>query len=92
MAAKFAVMNDQSGDQKDCTLKEWTDLQAQGYRIVDAPGYDAAVALQADDEDALTPSEQRMADQGNADAAKAAERDFPEAKPSAADKPKADRK
>jgi hypothetical protein len=44
MAAEFAVTNDQSGDQKDITLKEWEKLQLQGYRIVDVAAYDNAVA------------------------------------------------
>jgi hypothetical protein len=44
MAAKFAVMNDQSGDEQEVTLKEWEAMQGQGYRITDAAAYDNAMA------------------------------------------------
>lgn len=44
MPAKFAVMNDQSGDEKEVTLKEFADLQLRGYRIVDVGAYNQAVA------------------------------------------------
>jgi len=44
MPAKFAVTNDQSGDSKDATLEQFEELRLQGYRVVDAGGYDNAVA------------------------------------------------
>lgn len=88
MAQKIALVNDQSGDEKDANVKDVADLQLQGYRIVDVGAYNAAVA--AGEVDAA--DESPMAEQSKADASEAAKRDYPEAKPAAVDKPKTERK
>lgn len=84
---RFTCIHDASGETKDCTLAEWPALQAQGYRIVDAGGYQAAVDAAGEDD-----AEGPMAEQGRADASAAAAAQYPEAKPAAADKPKAAKK
>jgi hypothetical protein len=81
MAAKFAVMNDQSGDEQEVTLKEWEAMQGQGYRITDAAAYDNAMAA----------APEPKAEAPKAEAPKAAEQRGAEsrsAEPVRGDKPK----
>lgn len=94
MARTFAVIRDQDGDQKDTTLKEWGELQGQGYRLLDLGGYDLALSEGIGPEPAAetSPAAAAMADQGGADASAATADQYPEAKPAAADKPAARKK
>lgn len=87
---KFSVVRDADGDQKDIGLKQWPDLQAQGYRIADVAGYDAAMSEGVEPESApeLAPAEAAMAEQTSVDASKLAAEQYPASKPAAADKPR----
>lgn len=86
----FSVIRDADGEQKDCTLKQWPDLQAQGYRIADVAAYNACLndAAEPAPEPAVSPAEAKMVEQTAADASKRAAEQYPDAKPAAADKPK----
>lgn len=90
MAATFTVMNDQSGDEKEVSLKEWEKLQLQGYRIADVAAYNACLNDGADpaSEPTAAPAEAKMAAQTASDASKLAAEQYPDAKPAAVDKPK----
>lgn len=91
---EFAVIRDHDGDTKNATVKQFFDLQAQGYRVADVAAYQAALA------DASTPvaepesnaGVQAMAEQGVEDAAAFTAEQYPDAKPAAADKPQARKK
>lgn len=68
MPAKFSVMNDQSGDAKEVSVKEWEAMQGQGYRITDAAAYDNAVAEAPEPKaDASKPTESRAAEAKSAE-------------------------
>ncbi len=86
--AKFAVVRDQDGDAKDASMKDFSDLQAQGYRVADVSAYHAAMDANAEPHPAhrSAPGEAAMAEQGSADASDAAAAQNPAAKPAAADK------
>ncbi len=88
---KFAMIRDADGDAKDATIAQFPDLQGEGYRIADVAAYQAAVAASAAPQPEPAPNvgAETMAEQGRVDAAEATAEQFPEAKPAAADKPKA---
>lgn len=89
MARTFAVIRDQDGDQKDATLKEWGELQGQGYRLLDLGGYELAMSegIEPATVPDPNPGAEAMAEQGSADASAATAEQYPDAKPISADKP-----
>jgi hypothetical protein len=76
MADRFSVVNDQSGDARDVSLEDFKELQAQGYRLVDIAGYQAAMAQGQGD---ATPPENPGDEQQKADADYIARQTFPAA-------------
>ena len=99
---KFAIVNDQSGETEDCTYDQFADKQAQGWRVADVAGYEAAKAdvemssrigtgaadMGKVEEERKRLDAQPMAKQTREDASETAEKTYPEAKPVAGDKPK----
>lgn len=83
MADNFRVVNDQTGDSKDCTLEQFQQLQAQGYRIENVNSYQAAMQRQLEQRQQENPrvvaAPSASDAQSKADADLTARQTFPEA-------------